>query len=283
MFITVMRLTILYFLIAITLFSCSNDDFIPDTEEVIPGQTPNTSWYTPSPGTSFDWQLSDVSNSSFSSSVVDVDGFDTSKETVERLVSEGNIVVAYLSVGTIEDWRPDTEAFPSEIIGKKYDGWEGEKWLDIRRLDLIGPIIEARLDMLVEKGFHGVEPDNMDAFEYPDPGFDISRDDQIAYCRWLANEAHERGLSIGQKNAGTLVDELVNNFDWMLTEDAYADDWYEQAELYIENGKAVFVVEYTDNMSRNKFLNNICPSAEAKHFTSILKDRDLGAGLTTCL
>ncbi len=262
--------------------SCNSDDIDPDDNEVLPGETPNRTWYTPAPETTFDWQLDDVSNASFTVSVVDVDAFDTSKETVDRLKAEGAKVIAYISVGTLEDWRPDKSDFPSEIIGNNYDGWEGEQWLDITKLDLLRPVMEARLDMVASKGFDGIEPDNMDAFEYHDPGFDISLEDQKAYCEWLISEAHDRGLSIGQKNAGDLADALSDDFDWMLTEDAFADDWYEQAEVYIEKGKAVFAVEYTDNMNANSFQNNICPSASAKHFTAILKDRDLTAGLVTC-
>jgi hypothetical protein len=72
--------------------------------------------------------------------------------------------------------------------------------------------MQARLDLAVSKGCDAVEPDNVDAFQTA-VGFDIDGDEQVAYLRWLADEAHRRGLSIGLKNAIGLVDQVVNDFD----------------------------------------------------------------------
>lgn len=40
-------------------------------------------------------------------------------------------MVCYISIGSVENWRDDADDFPAEAIGNDYDGWEGEKWLDI--------------------------------------------------------------------------------------------------------------------------------------------------------
>jgi hypothetical protein len=49
------------------------------------------------------------------------------------------------------------------VVGAPLEGWAGERWLDVRRLDLLGPILERRLDVCQAKGFDGVEFDNVDA------------------------------------------------------------------------------------------------------------------------
>ena len=54
-----------------------------------------------------------------------------------------------------------------------------------------------RLDLAVDKGCDGVEPDNMDGFTNR-TGFRLSEDDQLGYNRRLANEAHLRDLSAGE-------------------------------------------------------------------------------------
>jgi hypothetical protein len=36
------------------------------------------------------------------------------------------------------------------------NGWPGERWLDVRRIDLLAPIMEARLDHAVTRGCDGV-------------------------------------------------------------------------------------------------------------------------------
>ncbi|MMZ65925.1 hypothetical protein D1872_283710 [compost metagenome] len=59
--------------------------------------------------------------------------------------------------------------------------------------------MRARLDLAVQKGCDGVEPDNMDGYDN-NTGFTLSADDQLAYNKFIANEARKRGLSVGLKN-----------------------------------------------------------------------------------
>jgi hypothetical protein len=46
--------------------------------------------------------------------------------------------------GSWENWRPDKDDFPPEILGNHFDGWAGERWLDVRRIDVLGPIHGGR-------------------------------------------------------------------------------------------------------------------------------------------
>ena len=50
------------------------------------------------------------------------------------------------------------------MLGKS-NGWPGEKWLDIRDLASLGPIMQARLDICERKGFDAVEFDNVDGYQ----------------------------------------------------------------------------------------------------------------------
>lgn len=248
--------------------------------------TANNSWYKPTPQTTFDWDLrSTIPNSqTYTADIVDIDAFDNSADFVANLHSQGKIVFAYVSVGSWEDWRPDINDFPAGVIGNNYPGWDGEKFLDIRNINALAPIMRARLDMIKEKGFDGIEPDNMDlnSWTTAELGFEISDADVMAYSEWLASEAHERGLSIGQKNVSDLADQLVTTFDWILLEDAFNDGIQGEASIYITNNKAVFATEYTDNMNTTQFNNTICPLANTLHYTAILKHRELDAFIETC-
>ena len=129
----------------------------------------------------------------------DIDLFDNDAAIVAALHAQSRRVVCYMNAGGWEDWRPDAGQFPDEVIGANLDDWEGERWLDIRRIDVLGPIIEARMDLCAAKGFDGIEPDNIDGF-LNDTGFALTYEDQRLYNIWLANAAHNRGLSIGLKN-----------------------------------------------------------------------------------
>ena len=100
-----------------------------------------------------------------------------------------------LSAGTFENWRPDASSFPASVRGKS-NGWPGEKWLDIRQIAVLGPIMGARMDWAVSKHCDGIEPDNVDGYT-DSTGFPLTAQDQLLYNRMLASEAHQRNLSVG--------------------------------------------------------------------------------------
>ena len=261
-------------IISFFLFSCqSNDDSIDQNQQFVK--------FTPQ--MTFDWDLRSnlPLTSQYDSEVIDIDAFDSSKELVEKLHSQGKKVIAYVSVGSVENWRSDAGDFPASIVGNNYEGWEGEKFLDIRNIDALAPIMRARLDMIKAKGFDAIEPDNIDSYTN-NTGFVISAQDVIKYCKWLAVEAHSRGLSIGQKNATELAGQLINTFDWILLEDAFKEGIEDEARIYITNNKAVFATEYDDVMTLNEFENTVCPKATSLRFSVIFKHRELDNYKVSC-
>jgi hypothetical protein len=234
--------------------------------------------WKPQSGDTWNWQLEGPTDTSFDVDVYDLDLYDTSKKTINKIHDKGGKVICYISVGTYEMWRSDIDDFPPEILGNDYEGWPGEKWLDIRNFEALIPIIENRFDMCAEKGFDGIEPDNIDGYE-SDTGFDLTYDDQINFNKKLAEMAHVRGLSIGLKNDFGQVEDLEPFFDWALTEDC---DHYDECETllpFIDSEKAVFQAEYTD---LSPLLDEFCKEYKGKGFSPILKNRELDAPFEAC-
>ena len=114
----------------------------------------------------------------------------------------------------------DRAKAPDSIKGKSVIGWYGERWLDIRQISILVPIMDARMDLCKQKGFDGIEPDNMDVYQH-DTGFPVTYQDQINYNKFLANEAHARGLSIGLKNDLGQINDLLPYFDWAVNEECF--------------------------------------------------------------
>ena len=224
--------------------------------------------WQPSPGTTWQWQLYDTINTSWDVEMYDIDLFDTRQEVIDTLHVDGRIVICYFSAGSWEDWRDDKSDFPDAVLGKTLEGWEDERWLDISRIDLLEPVMTARLDLAVAKGCDGVEPDNVDGYAN-DSGFDLSGADQIEYNSWLADQAHERGLSIGLKNDLGQIDDLVEYFDWALNEECFQFDECADLVPFIDAGKAVFGVEYEGDPQ------DYCPQALAMGFSWLTKTLDL--------
>lgn len=234
-------------------------------------------WWRPIPGLTWQWQLTGKLDLDLQTDVIDID-LDVDQSVVDHYHNKGTKVICYISVGSYENWRADADQFPDEVLGKDYEGWSGEKWLDIRRIDLLAPIMLARLDECAAKGFDGVEPDNMQIWDN-DTGFPLTYDDQLRYALWLAEEAHKRGLAIGQKNASDQVADLVDVYDFAITEDYF---YYREAESmlpYIQAGKPVFAAEYTDLPGD---FEEFCRQSKELGFSTILKHRDLDAWLEIC-
>ena len=215
---------------------------IPTSE--IPLATSNTkSWWHPTVGLAWQWQIGDLDiDTSIEADVYDVDLY-VDQSIIDDLHARGRKVICYISVGSYEDWRPDKDQFPPEVLGNDYDGWPGEKWLDIRQIEKLSPIMLARLDLCTSKGFDALEPDNMEIYT-TDTGFPLTYEDQLKYAVWLADEVHKRGLAIGQKNASDQISDLVGDYDFAITEDYF---FYNEAEAmfpYNKAGKPVFAGIY---------------------------------------
>src|SRR5512146_298386 len=125
--------------------------------------SPLKDWWRPTVGLTWQWQLSEPPvDTSIEADVYDIDIFDNDASVVAELHAKGRKVIGYVNVGSWEDWRPDKDQFPAEVLGKNYDGWPGEVWLDIRQIDKLAPIMLARLDRCKSLGCEAVEPDNME-------------------------------------------------------------------------------------------------------------------------
>ncbi len=242
-----------------------------------PSLTPAPTWWRPKPGLSWQWQLTGRLDLDLHTDVIDVDLY-VGPSVVEHFHRQGTRVICYISVGSYENWRPDKEQFPPEVLGKDYEGWAGERWLDIRRIDLLAPIMRARLDLCASKGFDAVEPDNIMVYS-EETGFPISYEDNIRYALWLAEEAHARGLAIGLKNGPEMVRDLVDVYDFAITEEAFYYRFARKFTPFIAQGKAVFNAEYTDT---DVDWEAACRQSRTLGFSTILKHRELDAWVQFC-
>jgi hypothetical protein len=231
--------------------------------------------WQPFPGTSWQWQLTGEIDTAFDVQMYDIDLFDTPQAVIDQLHADGRIVICYFSAGSWEDWRPDADDFPTEVLGNDLDGWEGEKWLDIRQLDALGPLMAARLDLAVKKDCDGVEPDNVDGYTN-NTGFPLAYAHQLAYNTWLAVQAHTCGLSIGLKNDLEQIPDLLPYFDWALNEECFTYNECDLLKPFVQANKAVFGVEY--DLESAQF----CPQANNLNFDFLKKNWELDAWRESC-
>lgn len=234
----------------------------------------DSSIWVPSPGLSFQIQFSGELDLSVDADVFELDAFDTDTAVIQQLRRSGKHVICYLNAGAVEDWRPDVEFYPPEIVGMAYQGWPGENWLDIRKLEALAPILEARLELCASKGFDGVEFDNVDGYQN-NTGFDLTAANQLTFNRWLADAAHQRGLAVGLKNDPDQIIDLEPWFDFLILESCFNQGWCDQAQPFIDAGKPIFVIEYSA-------IDDFCSTARESSMTLLKKNLTLDAWRKIC-
>jgi hypothetical protein len=235
---------------------------------------PSSVWL-PTPGTSFQIQFSGTLNTNLKVKMYDIDANDTSATTIASLKAKGIKVICYFSAGSYENWRPDTGSFPASVLGNDLDGWPDERWLDIRQLTVLRDIMGKRMDMAASKGCDGVDPDNMDGYTN-DTGFPLTAQDQLNYNKMIAQEAHNRNLSVGLKNDIDQVKVLASYFDFAINEECFD---YKECGVYTAFtglNKAVFGIEYTLDPAI------FCPKANAANLDFIKKNLSLDAARISC-
>jgi hypothetical protein len=232
--------------------------------------------YRPKPSTaSWQTQFQDPIDPSVRARFFDIDG-DYPAKTVRALQRRGRKVACYLNAGAWEDFRADSDAYPRSVRGAVYEDYaDDERWLDIRRIDLLAPILRARINACRAKGFDGVDPDNLNGFETK-TGFPLSADDQLRFNKWLAKEVHARGLSIGLKNDGTQARALEPHFDWVIVEECIEQGNCGEYAPFTRAGKAIFAIEYLKPTRR------VCQEARRRRISLVFKKPDLTAPRRTC-
>ncbi len=238
--------------------------------------TPPAPWWRPSPDTPIAWHWQLGQEFVFPRDVIphvtvyDIDGELTSAATVAQLHGLGPdiIVICYFDAGVYEDYRSDSASFPPAVIGNPDVGWEGSYWLDIRQVDILRPIMENRIKTWCkDKGFDAIEPDETEVWSN-DSGFPITKAQNNAYNRLIAELGHEYGLSVGLKGNTTETGELVDFFDWTLNEQCWEYDECDFVyDSFIMHGKAAFNVEYDASPA--------CTQANRWHINSARRDLDL--------
>jgi hypothetical protein len=238
---------------------------------VAPAVTP----WVPKVTDTWQWQLTGTINTSYNVVVYDIDLFDAPDSVIATLHNQGKHVVCYFSAGSAENWRPDYSKFKASDLGNPLDGWAGEKWVDTRSAN-VRSIMAARLDLAQARGCDGVEPDNVDAWDGNNPGFPLTGATQLDYNKYLATQAHNRGLKVALKNDVNQLSALAPSFDFALNEQCHEYSECGGYTVFTNAGKPVFNAEYKKSYVNNPSTRaTMCANARAANLRTLVLPLDL--------
>jgi hypothetical protein len=237
---------------------------------------PCTGCWNPSPTTQpWQWQLQGTIDLSVPAPVYDID-MDVGAADVKAIHHRGDRAICYVDVGSWEPYRSDADKFPKRILGRHFQGFPIERWLDIRALRVLKPILSKRFDRCERKRFDGVEADNVDGYANR-TGFPLTGRDQLRFDTWIANAARRRGMAIGLKNDLGQVPKLLPYFDFAVNEQCFQYHECKVLERFVDHGKPVYGAEYELPLSR------FCAKSIQMGFSTIRKRYSLRAYRRACV
>ncbi|KAF2677034.1 glycoside hydrolase family 114 protein [Lentithecium fluviatile CBS 122367] len=276
----------------------NGDDSPVTTGSPLPTPTGSLPW-RPSPTDT--WQIvlqnniildSTATSVTPNASVYDIDLFDTPKETIDKLHALGKKVICYFSGGSYEEGRPDSEDFKEEDKGKELDGWPGERWLRLDSENVRG-IMKKRVELAKDKGCDGVDPDNVDGYQN-DNGLSLTANSSIAFMQYLSNLTSPLSLTLGLKNAGDIIPDVLPVVHFSVNEQCVEMKECSTFHAFIDAGKPVFHIEYPENAGEGENENGLKKDVVSKYcgtsgdaegrdgFSTVLKKMDLDGWVEYC-
>jgi len=252
-------------------------------------------------------RLDQIAYNSFDLAVVDLardagSSYFTAQE-IAAVKASGKIVLAYFSIGSIEDYRPELPLVPLDIILGPVDGWPQERYVkywDPRWW----PIVQGRIDQALNAGFDGAYLDLIFAYEdIPANAAGTNREDlarkMVALIVQISQYAksHNANFKIMPQNNPELYtwsywnsvpnQDYINAIDGLAMENMYyqddgtpcAADWCQEnignAQAVHQAGKLVLSIDYPRTAAG---VTDAYNRARAAGFIPYVSDR----GLPSC-
>ena len=175
----------------------------------------------------------------------DFDGFDNSAATVARfhaLAASARSVTSTSAPG--RTGAPTPTGFRASVLGRG-NGWPGERWLDIRRLSVLEPIMIAALSDVPEPRASTPSSPTTSTAGRTAPVFHLTAHEQLVYDEWVAQRPSTRsGMAVFQKGDPDQAARLEPYFDGALDEQCHQYDECYLLSPYLRAGKPVLDAEY---------------------------------------
>jgi hypothetical protein len=196
----------------------------------------------------WDWQIGRVTplerTGRRAVDIYDLDGFLTTTAQVAKIATTWAAstlphprTICYVDLAW-EDYRPDASPspgggyFPAATLGSVYYGYAQERWVDLRQLGALEPMLRERIGMCARKGFDAVELDDIDSFDPPaETGFRLTPGDLQNFLAYAFNLIHRDGMTGLWKNSPLLSGWGRRYADGAVVEECYLNKGCSAAQL----------------------------------------------------
>ena len=164
--------------------------------------------------------------------IVILDGENTTQEVITELREANVIVLAYLSVGTIERGRSWFRAARRYRLAFWPD-WE-EWYANIRASGFRRLILNRVIPSIISKSFHGLFLDNLDVFE----SFPEQRSGTFKLLSSIREQLNQSSKLLAAQNAGSAIEQLAPLIDFWNLEDVSTGYNFERQRYYFKSANS---------------------------------------------
>ena len=211
-----------------------------------------------------------------------------SHTNINRLSKKGVNFLAYLNVGSLENYRDYYEDYESFTF-KDYDNWPDERWIDVTNVSWQDKMVELAQGFKNDGAF-GVYMDNVDVYS-------IAKEDEMNYIAFgsalksIISRVNALGLKVMVNGGAEYFDDMNDSNDnvfdsvWayhqeevfsliedydknVFTTQTEEDKTYYQeiATMMKEKGKEIFFLEYTTNDALKETIKSYCDEHEYHYY-----------------
>ena len=207
---------------------------------------------------------------------------------IDRLSKKGVNFLAYLNVGSLENYRDYYDDYESYTF-KDYDNWPDERWIDVTNVSWQNKMVELAQGFKNDGAF-GVYMDNVDVYS-------IAKEDEMNYTAFgsalksIISRVNALGLKVMVNGGAEYFDDMNDSNDnvfdsvWayhqeevfsliedydknVFTTQTEEDKTYYQeiATMMKEKGKEIFFLEYTTNDALKETIKSYCDEQEYYYY-----------------
>ena len=220
----------------------------------------------------------------FNYKLVVIDFQEFKKADIDKLHAKGIKVYTYLNIGSIENWRSYWKTYKKYALGN-YDGWPGEKWIDVSKTEWQKYITGTLAPKLKNMGADGFFIDNADVY------YHYKRDGIYKGLQTILKTVHSYGKPVLINGGDNFVTKAMkdgsylNLFDGVNQEEVFTTNSYKTQSSsetkylknYLSTVKAknlkVYLLEYKANSTNLKKIKDYCSANGFAYHNA--KDKDL--------
>ena len=123
---------------------------------------------------------------------------------IKKLKSGGRKVYSYMSIGSLEKYRPYYNRFKKYTLGT-YENWSQERWMDVSRKEWQDFIVNELVASVRRKGCDGLWLDNTDVY------YKYHRESIYKGLLNIITRIHQKGIPVYINGGDEFVSRLINS------------------------------------------------------------------------